>query len=140
MLYKLTLRIASILCLAHAAIHQLGTSQAPTNPEEVALIAAMSNFQMDVMGSLRSYTDFFAGMGVFETVMFVGLTVLLWQLSNIRSDAKQAICPLLATVAITFLAFTAISIKYFFVLPVVMEALIAVLVGVAYFDSGRHAA
>jgi hypothetical protein len=140
MLYKISLRIASILCFIHAAFHQLGTSQVPTNPEEIALIEAMSRFQMDVMGSVRSYMDFFSGMGVFETAMFVGLSVLLWQLSNMQSEAKRAARPLLATLAIIFLVFTAISIKYFFVVPVAMEALIAVLVAAAFFASGRHVA
>ena len=140
MLYKISLRTASALCIAHAAFHQLGASQAPADPEEVALIAAMSNFRMDIMGSVRSYMDLFSGMGVFETAMFVGLSVLLWQLSNMHGEAKRGVRPLLATIAITFLVFAVISIRYFFVVPVAMEALIAASVAAAFFASGRHVA
>ncbi len=139
MLYRFSLRIASALSLIHAGMHQLGMSQAPTNPAEVAVTESMQSFQMDVMGSMRSYMDFYSGMGLFMTIMLSGLGVLMWQMSGTEKQLRAGTRPILLTFGIIFIALTTASLKYFFVAPIIMEALIAVLALTAYFVSRRAA-
>jgi hypothetical protein len=139
MLYRSSLRIASALSIIHAGMHQLGMSQAPANPAEVALTESMRSFQMDVMGSMRSYMDFYSGMGLSMTIMLTGLGVLLWQMSGTEKQLRAGTRPMLLTFGLTFIALTTASLSYFFVAPVIMEALIAVLALTAYFTSRRAA-
>ena len=135
MLYRISLRIASALSIIHAGMHQLGMSQAPTNPAEIAVTESMQSFQMDVMGSMRSYMDFYSGMGLFMTIMLTGLGLLMWQMSGTEKQLRTCTRPILLIIGITFIALTTASLKYFFVAPIIMEALIAVFALTAYFNS-----
>lgn len=139
MRFRILLRVASVLSILHAGMHQLGMSQTPTNPAEIAVAQSMRSYQTNVMGSMRSYMDFHTGMGLFLTIMLVGLGVLLWQLSCFEEHSRQKLRPALLTIGLTFLAFTAASTKYFFAAPIIMEALIAVLVLAAYFNARKVA-
>ena len=61
----LFLRIASILTFVHCVLHTFGgvLSSPRHGAEEVAVIEAMKSHSFDVMGSMRSYWDFFFGYG-----------------------------------------------------------------------------
>jgi len=87
------------------------------------------------MGSMRSYMDFYSGMGLFMTIMLTGLGVLMWQMSCTEKQLRTCTRPILLTIGITFIALTTASLKYFFVAPIIMEALIAVFALTAYFNS-----
>jgi len=137
MLYRVSLRIASALSVIHAGMHQLGMSQAPANPAEVAVTQAMQSFQMDVMGSMRSYMDLYSGMGLFMTIMLTGMGVLMWQLSGTEKQLRKGTRPLLLTIGIVFIALTIASTRYFFVAPIIMETVIAALAFTAYFSIRR---
>ncbi|MCC6630895.1 MAG: hypothetical protein IT482_02380 [Gammaproteobacteria bacterium] len=143
MLFRTSLRLASALAVVHAVMHQIGMMQTPTDPTEAALTSSMRSFEMNVMGSTRSYLDFYRGMGLFMTIMLLCFAVVLWQISSTQKQNREATRPLLLTIGLAFLVFAAISIKYFFIAPVAMELLIAVLVLVAFTSrrsstSGRH--
>jgi hypothetical protein len=143
MLFRTSLRVASALSAVHAVMHQAGMMQTPTDPTEIALNASMRSFEMSVMGSARSYMDFYKGMGMFMTIMLLCFAVVLWQVSSTQKQNREATRPLLLTIGLAFLVFAAISIKYFFIAPVVMELLIAALVLLAFTSrrsstSGRH--
>lgn len=137
MRFRILLRVASVLSIIHAGMHQIGMSQTPTNPAEAAVAESMRSYQLNVMGSMRTYMDFYTGMGLFLTIALTGLGVFLWQMSGTEEHARPKLRPVLLTVGLTFLAFTAASIKYFFAAPIIMEALIAALVLAAYFNSRK---
>jgi heme A synthase len=143
MLFQVSLRIASALAVIHAVMHQIGMMQLPTDPKEIALTASMRGYEMNVMGSARSYMDFYKGMGTFMTIMLLCFAVVLWQISSTQKQNREATRPLLLTIGLAFLVFAATSIRYFFVAPVVMELLIAALALLAFTSrrsstSSRH--
>jgi heme A synthase len=143
MLFQVSLRIASVLAVIHAVMHQIGMMQLPTDPTEIALTASMRGYEMNVMGSARSYMDFYKGMGTFMTIMLLCFAVVLWQISSTQKQNREATRPLLLTIGLAFLVFAATSIRYFFVAPVVMELLIAALALLAFTSrrsstSSRH--
>jgi hypothetical protein len=87
------LRTASILTLIHALLHHFGGLTRPPShgQDEVVVRTAMKSFRMDVMGSFRSYWDFYFGFGLFLTVSLLLLAVLLWQLAALaKSDPAKA--------------------------------------------------
>jgi len=140
MLSRNSLRIASALASLHAVMHQAGMLQAPTEPAEIALVEAMHAYQANVMGSVRSYLDFFTGMGIYLTITLLCLAIVMWQVSRADPHVRQACRPLLLVIGLTFLAFAATSVKYFFIAPVAMQVLIAALVLLAWFTSRAKAA
>jgi hypothetical protein len=143
MLFPISLRLASGLAVIHAVMHQIGMMQAPTDKTEIALTTSMRTYEMNVMGSMRSYMDLYNGMGTFLTIMLLCFGIVLWQISWTRMQNREATRPLLLTIGLAFLVFAATSIRYFFIAPVVMELLIAALVLLAFTfprssTSGRH--
>lgn len=128
------LRAASALTVVHAALHTIGgLFGAPTHGQpEIDVRNAMQGFRFDAMGSLRSYWDFYFGFGLFVSVSLSVLAILMWQLGGLaRLDPARARPPI-ATLCLAFVAFTLVSCGYFFVAPIVVEAIIAVLLALAW--------
>jgi hypothetical protein len=133
------LRIASVLTLIHAFLHTAGgLLSAPTHgQDEINVLNTMRAFQFDFMGSMRSYWDFYFGFGLIVTLFLLLEAVLLWQVASLaRSDADKA-RPFMLTLLAAFIAMMVLSLRFFFIAPLVVEGVIAVLIGVAYMWSRR---
>ena len=131
--------MASALTLAHALLNSFagllsGTSK---NQEEVSLLNAMKALHFDAMGSLRTYWDFYFGFGLFLTVNLLLLSALLWQLASLVKAEPAIARPFIGSLCIVFLAFAVMSWLYFFIAPVIIEGIVAVLLGFAYASSRR---
>lgn len=136
----LLLRAASVLTLAHALLNAFtgllsGTSE---NNEEVVVLNSMKTLKFDAMGSLRTYWDFYFGFGLFLTVNLLLLSVLMWQLASLEETKSAMARPLVASMCLAFVAFAVASAQYFFIAPVLIEAAIALLLGLAYAYSRRR--
>jgi hypothetical protein len=128
----LFLRIASILTLIHAILHTIGGvfSEPDPGPGAVAF-AAMKVNRFVLMGNMRSYWEFYRGMGLAVSIFLTFEAVVFWQLSSLaKTDAKR-LQPILVTFAIAYCAMAVNSQMYFFLAPVIVEALIAVLLVLA---------
>ena len=133
----IALRIAAVLTLIHAVLHTVGGLFSPPEhgSDEVNVLNTMKAFQFDFMGSMRSYWDFYFGFGLIVTLFLLFEAVLLWQLASLaKSDAGRA-RPFMLTLLGAFLAMMVLSWLYFFIAPLVVEALIAILIGLAYLFS-----
>lgn len=128
------LRAASVLTFVHAVLHTVGGLLKPPahGEQEIAVLNAMKSFEFDFMGSMRSYWDFYFGFGLFVTLGLVLQAVLLWQLAPVAREAPGVARPLLLALLASFVAMMVLSWRYFFVAPLAIEALIAVLVAMAY--------
>jgi hypothetical protein len=133
------LRVASILTLIHAVLHTVGGvfGKPKHGSEEVALQETMKAHQFLVMGSQRTYWDFFFGYGLILGVCLFVQGVLFWQLGEIAKSQPKLIRPILVTFILSFLATTLIAGRYFFIAPVVTEAIIAACLLGAYLKAGR---
>jgi hypothetical protein len=126
------LRIASVLTLIHAVLHTVGGVFGKVDPGPAAVaVAAMKANQVMVMGSMRSYWDFYFGMGLALSISMTAEGILMWQLASLaRTDARR-LRPMMATFVFAYLAIAVNSNAHFFFLPVLFEAIIAGCVGAA---------
>ena len=128
------LRATSALTFAHALLNSFagllsGTSK---NQEEFSLLNAMKALHFDAMGSLRTYWDFYFGFGLFLTVNLLLISALLWQLASLAMAEPAIARPFVGLLCIAFLAFAVLSWLYFFIAPLIIEVIIALLLGLAY--------
>lgn len=141
----LFLRIASILTFIHAVLHTVGGvfgKPAPGIPTMVA--ATMRGYHFPVFGIMRSYADFYMGLGLGITIFLTAEAIVFWQLASLAKSDAARLRPILATFTVGYLAFALNSYTFFFTLPVITEVLIAACLAAAIYTAGsasevRHA-
>jgi hypothetical protein len=123
----LFLRIASALTFIHAVLHTIGGvfSSPDPGPGTVA-VAAMKTNQFLLMGNMRSYWDFYRGMGLAVSIFLTAEAVVFWQMGSLMKTDARRLRPILAMFAIAYFAMAGNSGIYFFLAPVVVEIVIAV--------------
>ncbi len=126
------LRIASVLTLIHAALHTFGgVFGGVAAGAQQAAVTAMKTNEFLALGAMRSYWEFYRGMGLAVSVTLTAEGVVFWQLgSMMRSDGAR-LRPILATFLVAYLALAVNSYLYFFLAPVITEILIALCLGLA---------
>jgi hypothetical protein len=131
----LYLRIASVLAIIHAILHTIGgvLSKPNNGAPEIAIIEAMKSRSFNVMGSMRTYWDFFYGYGWLLGLALLVEGILFWQLATIAKTNAAPIRPIIMLFCLNFIVTTAIAWKYFFIAPAVTEILIAAFLAAAYF-------
>lgn len=134
------LRAASVLTILHALGHTLGGvfGATPPGPQQTA-VAAMKSNAFVVMGSTRTYWDFFFGYGLFISISFLAEAILFWQLASLSKADAARIRPLVALFCLVFLGYSILSWKYFFVVPFLLELAIALCLGAAFFTAHADA-
>jgi len=126
------LRIASVLTFVHAALHTIGGVFGGAAPGiQQATVAVMKANEFLAMGAMRSYWDFYRGMGLAVSVFLVMEAVVFWQLSSLAKSDGLRLRPVLAVFAVGYLGFAVVSYRYFFAAPVITEILIALCLGLA---------
>ena len=128
----LFLRAASVLTLVHAALHTIGGVFGKPKPGAAeAAVAAMQSNHFLAMGLIRTYADFYRGLGLAVSIFLTAGAIVFWQLSSLANSQAQRLRPILATFFIAYLAFAVNSCLYFFLPPVITEVLIALCLGLA---------
>lgn len=126
------LRIASVLTLIHAIMHTIGGVFGKPLPGTAAMVVAtMQANRFPVLGVVRSYADFYMGLGLGVTISLTVEAVLLWQLSDLARKEAARLRPILSILMLGFLVFAGNSYLYFFLGPVIAELLIALCLGLA---------
>ncbi|HEX3120017.1 MAG TPA: hypothetical protein VHP80_13055 [Candidatus Acidoferrum sp.] len=133
----LYLRIASVLAIIHAILHTIGgvLSKPKNGAPEIAVIEAMKSRSFNVMGSMRTYWDFFYGYGWLLGLALLVEGILFWQLATIAKTNAAPIRPIIMLFCLNFVVTTVIAWKYFFIAPAVTEILIAAFLAAAYFTT-----
>jgi hypothetical protein len=133
----LYLRIASVLAIIHAILHTIGgvLSKPNNGAPEIAVIEAMKSRSFNVMGSMRTYWDFFYGYGWILGITLLVQGTLFWQLATIAKTNSAPIKPIIMLFCLNFVVTTFIAWKYFFIAPAVTEILIAAFLAAAYFSA-----
>ena len=132
-------RIASVLLMLFAVGHTLGFRQ--NNPEwgAGAVLGLMQSVHFDALGFNRTYWDFFSAFGFFLSVFLVFAGVLAWQLSSLPAETLSRIRGISWSLAICFVAITALSCRFAFTVPIVFSILITVCLIAAAWLSPRPA-
>jgi hypothetical protein len=135
---SILLRIAAIIMLLFFVGHTSGIPWTPAvGPAEMAVIDAMKGHSFDVIGSTRTYWDFYLGFGVIISVYQLLLAVVLWQLAGLAKTDAARLRPIIASLLIAFVANAILAWKYFFAIPVVMSVVIAIVLALAFYAAGK---
>jgi hypothetical protein len=137
----LFLRIAAVLTLIHAVLHTIGGVFGNVGPGPATIaVEAMKVNQFLLMGHMRSFWDFYRGMGLAATISLTAEAVLFWQLGLLAKSDAERLRPILATFLIAYSVLAVNSYTYFFVGPVIAEILIAACLGLAILTAKSEAA
>lgn len=123
---QIFLRIASVLALMHSVLHTIGGvfSKPDPGPGAVAVAAMQSNHFL-LLGNMRSYADFYRGLGLAVTIFLTVEAIVFWLLASLVKTDGARLRPILVVFAIGYLVFALDSFEYFFIFPVITEILIA---------------
>ncbi|MCU1226555.1 MAG: hypothetical protein JWQ42_4648 [Edaphobacter sp.] len=135
----LLLRGASVLALLHGVMHTIGGvfGEAAPGAQQTAVSAMKAN-QFDAMGATRTYWDFFMGFGLFITVSFLVQAVVFWQLAAMAKVDAVRTRPIVMAFCVGYVAYAVLSWRYFFVVPVVFELVIAACLLGAWVTAGKE--
>jgi hypothetical protein len=137
----LFLRIAAVLTFIHAVLHTIGGvfGKAEPGPAAVAVEAMKAN-QFLLMGYMRSYWEFYRGMGLAVTIFLMAEAVVFWQLGSLARTDARPLRPVVATFLVAYAVLAVNSYTYFFLAPVIVEILIAACLGMAIVTAKPEAA
>ena len=119
------IRIAAILTLLFAILHTLGRPWTPTHGvAETAVAGTMRDVHFTVLGSERSYWDFYQGFGIVLGGLFAVQAVLMWQLAAAaREGGRYKVSVLTHLVGFVFVGI--VSANYIFTRPLWIALAIA---------------
>ena len=132
------LRVAAVFTLLYCAGHTSGIPWTPyTDAEATSVVETMKSHSFEEQGFKGTYWDIYIGFGLVISVYLLVQAVVLWQTASLaRTDAVR-VRPIVVSFFIAFVINTALSWKYFFVVPVVMAGLIAICLAIALVLAGR---
>jgi hypothetical protein len=121
------LRIASLLAFAQAIAHgaMFLTAHPTHGPDEIAVVTAMKNHAFLFGGISRSYWDMYFGYGLLAALVVLFEAMLFWLLAGLARDEPARLRPIIGLFILYNLAHAALLFKYFFVLPIAADALVA---------------
>lgn len=120
------LRIASVLTIVHAVLHTVGGvfGSIDPGPETVAVTAMKAN-QFMALGHMRTFWEFYRGMGLTVSIFLTAEGIVFWLLASLAKSDAARLCPVLVMFVLAYLAMSVNSYLYFFSAPVIVEILIA---------------
>jgi hypothetical protein len=128
----LFLRIAAVLTLIHAVLHTIGGVFGKIEPGPAAVaVEAMKTNQFLLMGKVRSFWDFYHGLGLGVTISLTSEAILFWLLGSLAKTDSRRLRPIMTTFLVAYAVLSLNSYTYFFSGPVVAELLIAACLGAA---------
>lgn len=129
---QIYLRIAAVLTLIHAILHTVGgvLSKPDPGPAQIAVDAMQANHFL-VLGNMRSYWDFYMGMGLCVSIFLTVEAIVFWMLASLSKTEAVRLRPILIAFALGYLAIAVNSWRYFFIAPVITEILIVLCLGLA---------
>jgi len=133
----LFLRIASGLTFVHAVLHTVGGVFGKVGAGSAAVAAAaMKANQFLVMGNMRSFWDFYRGLGLGATISMIAESILMLQMAALAKTGARRLRPMMATLLVAYAVLSINSYLYFFAGPVIAELLIALCLGLAIATAG----
>lgn len=138
---SLLYRIAAVLLLLFAVAHILGFSQSDPAWGIDPLLGSMRSIHFDVQGFSRTYWDIFVAAGYSVGISYLFAAVLAWQLGGLPAETLARMRVTAWALALTFIAITAVSWRYLFVLPIAFSlAIAACLMAAAWLSQNENSA
>jgi hypothetical protein len=130
------LRIAAVITMIHSILHTIGGvfGKPLPGPAEQA-VATMKANRFIMMGSERTYWDFYLGFGLGITIFLTVEAIVFWLLASLARSESARLRPIIGVFALGYLAFALDSLRFFFVAPVIVEGLIVLCLVLAIISS-----
>jgi hypothetical protein len=132
-------RIASVLLILFAALHTFGFQQVDPQWGVDPLVTSMQSTHFDVMGTRRTYWDFFVGFGLFFSIFLVFTALLAWQLSGLSREILATLRGTAWALVLCFAAVTILAFRYAFIVPIVLSILVLLSLTAAAWFSAKPA-
>ena len=132
------LRAAALVTLFFFAGHTSGYPWTPdTRPAASAVIEAMKGHSFDVVGSIRTFWDFYIAFGLAISLFQLLQAVVLWQLSGMARTKAATVRPIIGVFCIAYFINALLAVKFLFVIPVVTSVVISLILALAFYFAGR---
>jgi hypothetical protein len=129
-------RIAAVLLLLFAVGHTSGFPW--SDPQWGVDLGSMRSTHFDILGSSRTYWDFYVGFGLSVSVLLLLAVALAWQLGGLPAETLALMRGTAWTFALCFAAITVVSWKYLFIIPIVFSIVITLCLCAAAWLSARQ--
>lgn len=117
-------RISSVLILLFAIGHTLGFRKTDPSWGVDQMLAALKQTTFIVQGFHRNYYGFFVGFGLFVTLLMLFTAVVAWQLGRLPVATLAQVPWLTWGLAVCYAGVLILSLRYFFMVPVIFSAVI----------------
>jgi len=129
-------RIAAVVLLLFDAGHTSGFPW--SDPKWGVDLGSMRSTHFYIMGSSRTYWDFYVGFGLFVSVFLLLAVVVAWELGGLPPGTLAHVRGIAWAFAVCFAAITALSCRYFFILPIAFSIVITLCLTAAAWLSARQ--
>ena len=129
-------RIAAVLLLLLDVGHTSGFPW--SDPKWGVDLTSMRSTHFDIMGSSRTYWDFYLGFGLFDSVFLLLGVVLAWQLGSLPAETLTRMRATAWVFALCFAAITVVSWRYLFILPIAFSIVITLCLTAAAWLSAKQ--
>jgi|SRR5579875_1122837 len=123
--------LASIQYLAHAVLFLRAKPQ--HGRDEADLLERMKRQRWKFSGFERGYWDFYFGYGLLAILWGFVEVAILWYLAFMVSKGSVSVVPLVGILLVANVAHAALTLRYFFLTPVIFDLLIATILILALF-------
>src|SRR5579864_3717521 len=130
-------RIAAVLLLLFDAGHTSGFPW--SDPKWGVDLGSMRSTHFYLMGSSRTYWDFYVGFGLFISVFLLLSVVLAWELGGLPPGTLAHMRGIAWAFPVCFAAIAGLSWRYFFILPFVFSVVTTLCLTAAAWLSARQA-
>jgi hypothetical protein len=121
-------RIAAVVLLVFGVGHTMGfMTFRPSSPEGLAVYGAMNSVHFDLNGSTRTYAEIYTGFGLTAAAYLLFSAFLAWHLASLARTQPRAIGALAWVFVAVQLIGLGLSIRYFFLVPMVFGGVIVLL-------------
>jgi hypothetical protein len=121
---SLLYRIAAVLLVLYAAGHTMGFRRVDPRWGVESFVNGLRTTMFDVQGARRTYWGFYVGFGLFCTVQLLFAALMAWQLGALPQATLALMRMATWGFALSFLAVTIVTWRYFFVAPIVFSVII----------------
>src|SRR6202158_4542172 len=129
-------RIAAVLLLVFAAGHTSGFPW--SDPQWGVDLGSMRSTHFDILGSSRTYRDFYVGFGLSVTVLLLLAAILAWQLGRLPAATLALMRGTAWAFALCFAAITVVSWRYLFIIPIAFSIVITLCLTAAAWLSAKQ--
>jgi hypothetical protein len=130
-------RIAAVVLLLLDAGHTSGFPW--SDPAWAVDLGSMQSTHFYIMGSSRTYWDFYVGFGLFVSVFLLLAVVLAWQLGGLPPESLALMRGTAWTFALCFAAITVVSWRHLFILPIAFSGVTTLCLTAAAWLSAKQA-